>query len=67
MPWTAYAVARDEPFCKRTAIVGAVRIDGENFAARSNQQNLFFADMAKELPVFEIRVGYAQRQIRAFC
>ena len=24
-------------------------------------------DMAKELPVFEIRVGYAQRQIRAFC
>src|SRR5690349_16403764 len=45
--------------------MGAVRIDRENLAARSNQQDLCIGDMAKELSVFEIRVGYAQSQIGA--
>jgi hypothetical protein len=45
MPGTAHRLAIDEPFAKRTVIVGAVGTDGKEFGAAPHQQDVFIADV----------------------
>ena len=48
MPGTADALALDDAIGKRTVIVAAMRVDGENLVACAHQQHFVVADMSEQ-------------------
>ena len=63
MPGTADGVVNHQPFCKRTVIMAAVRIDCEYLRADLHQKHFVISDMAKQLAFGEIGRQHALRQI----
>src|ERR1700749_4841710 len=63
MPGATDAVSDDEPLGQGTVIMAAMRIDRENLAFRTHQQDILVTDMPQQGLAGEIVCGNAEGEI----